>query len=497
MLASTLGTSLLLHSDYGPLLDGILGGHLIVVFEFTGIAISMGVLVFLLRFTSRYERSLDELSEARRQIQEQTARLAQRNVGLEKSSGEQTHELTEKLEELEQSRTAMLSVLEDLTETRDEIEQAKAFDDAILSSLVDGVIVLDVNGIVTRVNQATKDIAGLGATDPIGKKSSDAFHLVDAEGKDIPVARRQSTRILEAGAAAKPIRENNMQLKRPDGRLVPLDIEASPIITGGRLTAIVILIRDVTEQRRIDRSKSEFVSLASHQLRTPLTAIAWYTELLLDDPNGHYTPEEREYLNEVHQSNRRMIDLVDSLLNVSRIEMGSIRVEPEPLDLEQFVHAEISGLAPLVRARNITVQTDLTPGLPSYSADPKLMAIIMQNLLTNAVKYTPPNGTITVGLHINDGNYIFSVSDTGIGIPPEVRQHVFDKLYRADNARIMVPEGSGLGLYLVKSIVEQVGGSITFTSEVGRGSTFTVSLPREGMKARASEQSVISNTVNG
>jgi signal transduction histidine kinase len=172
--------------------------------------------------------------------------------------------------------------------------------------------------------------------------------------------------------------------------------------------------------------------------------------------------------------------------------MGTISIQPIAMDLPAFIRDIISIFGPIIATKQITVHTEFAPDVAVYAADQKVMDIVMQNLISNAIKYTPDNGMVTVRLKRDATAVVISVSDTGIGIPREAQGRVFAKLFRADNAQIAEADGSGLGLYLVKSILEQVGGGISFTSEIGVGSTFIVRLPAAGMKARAGVRAVVS-----
>jgi two-component system phosphate regulon sensor histidine kinase PhoR len=163
--------------------------------------------------------------------------------------------------------------------------------------------------------------------------------------------------------------------------------------------------------------------------------------------------------------------------------MGSLAVQSEPVELSEFVEKELTAFAPGVAEKNITFRTDFVEGAPPYSADVKLLSIIIQNIVSNAVRYSKPNGTISVSLaYHNNQQYSLTVSDDGIGIPNDAKGSVFKKMFRADNARTSQAEGSGLGLYLVKLILDQIGGSIEFSSVEGSGASFTVHFPIGGMK---------------
>jgi len=234
-----------------------------------------------------------------------------------------------------------------------------------------------------------------------------------------------------------------------------------------------------TKLKQIDIAKTEFVSLASHQLRTPLTSISWYTEMLLAGDAGKLTANQSKYLREIYAGNRRMVELVNALLNVSRLELGTLVFEVRPTDVAAIAKSAVEEQQPQVEGKKLRFSADYEDGLPLVSTDAKLFRMVVQNLLSNAIKYTPEGGgvTFTLGLNTTREVLLITVTDTGYGIPKNQQDKIFTKLFRADNARVKEVEGTGLGLYIVKSIVEHSGGKVWFESEVGKGSRFFVAIP--------------------
>jgi len=246
----------------------------------------------------------------------------------------------------------------------------------------------------------------------------------------------------------------------------------------------VATFRDMTKEREIDRAKTEFVSLASHQLRTPLSTINWYAEMLLAGDAGELNDEQRTYLDEVYQGNQRMVDLINSLLNVSRLELGTFSVDPEDTDVVALAQSVLNEQAPQVKERDIQLSATLDPSTPHLYADPKLLRMVLQNLISNAIKYTPIGGSVSVKVEPSGDAISMRVADTGLGIPKEDQGRIFSKLFRATNARESDTDGTGLGLYIVRSVVEHSDGTIRFESEEGKGTVFYVELPLRGMTKR-------------
>jgi signal transduction histidine kinase len=204
---------------------------------------------------------------------------------------------------------------------------------------------------------------------------------------------------------------------------------------------------------------------------------------LLKDFEPSRSAEESEIIDGISREVKQMASLIESTLSVSRIELGTLIIEPKPIDIMAFAKERLEVLMLVARKKNLTLRGTYTPESLIVPMDPMLLQIIFQNLLSNAIKYTPSGGTITLALERQSSRILIRVIDSGQGIPHEHQQYIFSKLYRAPNARKSAEQGSGFGLYIVKSIINEVGGKIWFESEEGQGTTFFVSFPLSGMKA--------------
>ena len=257
--------------------------------------------------------------------------------------------------------------------------------------------------------------------------------------------------------------------------------------TSGRAVRYIGVMQDVTKEKEIDRMKSEFISLASHQLRTPLSAMKWFSEMLLAGDAGKLSAEQKEFIQNIYDSNERMVALVNALLNITRIESGRLIVEPVPTDLRGLLEEVLTEIQPKIDERKMKVFLKIDKDLPKINIDPKLISEVFANLLTNAIKYTDMEGKISVSIGKNGNSIVCEVSDNGMGVPVSQKSRIFSKFFRADNALKVEGEGTGLGLYLVKTIVESSGGKIRFESEEGKGSSFFFSLPLTGSRAHKGE----------
>jgi signal transduction histidine kinase len=232
----------------------------------------------------------------------------------------------------------------------------------------------------------------------------------------------------------------------------------------------------LAKTKELDRAKTEFVGLASHQLRTPLTAVSWYTEMLLKKDFGELNEKQADYLGEIYAGNQRMIDLVDDLLNTSRIDMGTLKVKPELVNLVEAMESVLSEFSPQISQKDISIEKKFSRNLPLVKIDPEHLGIVFQNILSNAVKYTSSKGKIVVEMRRQNSHILVKIADNGWGIPESQQKRIFTKLFRADNVRKKDMEGTGLGLYIARAIVKKSGGKIWFESKENKGTTFYIIL---------------------
>ncbi len=373
----------------------------------------------------------------------------------------------------------------ELESIKESIEAEKIKLSIILSSMGECLIAVSDEGKIILINQIAQTTLGVAEADAIGKNIEEILKLMKEKvlipKNDYPVYKAMKEKEI-----ARLYSHDNVYLQdKISGKVFPIILSAistlNEVSTGG--VAAIIVFHDISVEKAIDEAKTEFVSLAAHQLRMPLTAIRWYAELLTMEDAGSLNTDQKSYISEIYQSNSRMINLVNQLLSVSRIRLGTFKIDPKPMDLDKIVESVIAELKPEIVKKNMHVVKDYGADLEMTSVDPDLLHVILQNLISNAIKYTPEKGTVTISISTNM-EFTISVSDTGYGIPKHDSDKIFTQLYRAENIKGRDVEGTGLGLYMVKTIVDQVGGVISFNSEENKGTTFRITFPKSGMRAR-------------
>ncbi len=356
---------------------------------------------------------------------------------------------------------------------RKELVTEKAWTEVLFDSIGDPVIVTDKNGNIIKINQAAIDLWGYSENELRKKDYLSVIRAYDMQGNHLDAQARPIMRVLIEGEVII----DRLQYSKKNGTLFPALVTASPVLLSNKLVGTIAVVRDITQEQAIDRAKTEFVSLASHQLRTPLTAMRWYIELLLKGTMGSLTPEQRAGLEEILVSNLNMIELVSALLSVARIEIGTLTATPAMSNIVELARSVVAELKPEITDKHLNLKEEYDPSIPLMLLDPDLTRIIFQNLLTNAVKYTPAGGNVSLKIQHKDHFINIEISDDGYGVPKRQQRQLFTKLFRADNVRQKDTNGTGLGLYIVKSIVENSKGKIWFESEEDRGTTFYVRLP--------------------
>ena len=360
--------------------------------------------------------------------------------------------------ELNAITTRLRDRLDELTEERDRAGQ-------IVDALDDGVLLLDGAGRLLVANPAARSWFGLS----------------DALRPGLPAKRvlgvPQVTALAEQAAATRAPVAGSCTLVFPEPRT--LAMRAFPLADRGPTGRIVVTVTDITQRHRLEVLRRDFVANASHELKTPVAAVRALAETLLtalpDDPEAG-----RRFAERIGREAERLEVLARDLLDLSRVERGTLDVEP--VDLVGLAKEVADGYTDLAEERRVRLHTELQPQL-SLRGDRAQLGLLVSNLLDNALRHTPAKGTVRVRLEATEGRAVIQVADTGEGIPAGELSRVFERFYRVDKARARQTGGTGLGLAIVRHVAEAHGGTVRVDSELGRGSSFTVSLPLAGPSA--------------
>jgi PAS domain S-box-containing protein len=353
------------------------------------------------------------------------------------------------------------------------------FIDAVFSSIGEGAIATDEFGRIVRINYSALQLLGFNEQEVIGKWYPSVVVAIHENGSKVNLMDRSITKAFISG---NPVIETTYYLTKKGDRL-PVTITVSPVVISGRPIGAINLFRDITQEYEIDRMKSEFISLASHQLRTPLSAIKTYSHMLLEGFMGKLNKDQNQALESIVDASDRMVQLTDTLLNITRIESGSITISKSKVNLravaEKVIHEQLLD----AQSKNIVISIE-SPDKPAIvNTDKFIVKEILTNIISNAIKYTPEKGKIILAIKPKKDEILCSVSDNGIGIPKAHQDQIFNKFYRAPNVLGRDTTGTGLGLYLIKSLAERLDIPISFESTENKGTTFYFSLPAEPPKS--------------
>ncbi len=356
----------------------------------------------------------------------------------------------------------------------------------IITSMGEGVLVIDHDFKIVLVNPVAQKILNVFSSDLLGRDLRET--LLIFKGKEDPASpERPITSAIQSGEVVDIELTDNFYCLSVSGRLFPIAISIAPFWSD-RIAGAVMIFRDISEEQKLEEARNSFISLASHQLRAPLTSIRWFMEMLLAGDVGKLTQAQEEYANHAYEGAGHMVKLIRKLLQIARVEAGRLTVEPTPTDLKHLTEDVLAELGSSLETKNQTVEIKTEPQAPPLvSLDPTIAWEVIENLLSNANHYSHPDDNILVRIVYGEKFVEYSVQDHGIGVPAADQGRIFEKFFRAKNAIKMVPEGTGLGLPLVKILVAIWGGKVWFESTEGKGSTFFFTIPAEGMKARTGE----------
>lgn len=419
-------------------------------------------------------RQHDEIGELAAVFNAMLDSLQNQQSRMQNIINQKTKELELKVLNLEETKKAMLNVMEDLEQTRIILQVEKAKDEAMLASIGEGLIAVDGKRKILLVNNAAQEMLQWKADEVIGQELT-SLPLADMDGNILPADKRPTIKALTKNEQV----QGNYIFIRKDKTSLPISITVTPIILKGRTIGAIDTFHDITREREVDKAKSEFVSIASHQLRTPLGIIKWYLEVLEEDSHYKKLPKTTQgYITEIYKNNERVLSLMRELLSVSRIDQGQIKNVPKPVDLIQIVNRIVERMQVLATKKKVALSLNIPDQkIPTINIDIIRFQEVIENLIVNAIEYTKASGSVRVNIEKQGNTLIIMIKDTGIGISTKDQKRLFTRFFRSEKAIGFNPEGSGLGLYVAKAYVEAWGGKISTTSVEGKGTTFTISLP--------------------
>ena len=375
---------------------------------------------------------------------------------------------------LQDTYERMEEIISDRTE---ELRQQYEKDRAILESIQHGIITVGKTGVVIGANSAAAKMLGQEITSMIGEEATDILSFYkgreDMNGDNNPIKKTMNSKsVLRYDSNA------HMNIEKTDNKYLPVRLVVAPLLDNGKILGAVAVFQDVTDERRVDYMKSEFITLASHQLRTPLSTFQWYLELL-EGEESKFNEEQRESISEMKKSGKRMSNLIDTLLHAAQLEGGSISPKIKSVNLTELLEDMAGEFKSLAKDAGCACEVDIPEKDIEIQTDPILLHVIVQNLFSNAIKYSPNKTPVSMIAKVSSSEVKITIKDSGMGIPEQDQPRIFERLFRASNVREMDTTGNGLGLFISSLIAEDMGGKITFSSKENKGSEFVVRLSLE------------------
>lgn len=381
---------------------------------------------------------------------------------------------------------------EDDTWLSKRLEAEKSQSDIILNAIEDGVVVIDEKRTIRLFNPAAARLTGWPQEEATDITYANVLHLTDEKNVEYTAANNPFERVFVEG---KTIRDNKAQLITRSNKSLSIMLSVSPLFDHNqKVSGVAGVFRDVSEERQEERQRAEFISTASHEMRTPVAAIEGYLALAMNDKISHIDTAAQGYLQKAHEATEHLGKLFQDLLTSARAEDGRLSNHPVVVEMSKFLEDLTEDLRFTAEKKSLGIEyvvgttgaavDQTTEGSarvvqPLYhvQVDPERLREVITNLFDNAVKYTD-KGKISLGL-TGDANVVqLYIRDTGVGISPEDTPHLFEKFYRVDNSATRSTNGTGLGLFISRKIVELYNGKIWVESQSGQGSTFFINLPR-------------------
>lgn len=357
------------------------------------------------------------------------------------------------------------------------------YKDSILNSSADGITILGLDGEIRLFNKGAEEITGYTAEEAIGKGCCDIFCHRDRDFNKLCESEFCANCVIKDSKA--PISGKELFIQHKDGHFVPILLSATPLYNDqGEIGEILQIFKDVTELRntltqleQASRSKTEFLATMSHELRTPLNAVLGFAELLETETFGPLNERQKRYTSNILTAGRHLLSLINDILDITKVESGRLEWEYGSLDVAQVFGSSVNLLREKAVQNQLKLSLEIEPGFSKFTGDERKIKQILYNLINNAIKFTPAGGQVGVQVAQDGENMLITVWDTGIGIPEDKREAIFEPFYQVDNYLTRSQQGSGLGLALVRRMVELAGGRIWLEDEEGKSTVFKVLLP--------------------
>ena len=387
---------------------------------------------------------------------------------------------------LEDAKVAARNVLEDLQVEKKSLAYAKAKDEALLASIGDGVVATNQAGKIVLMNKAAGRMLGWSAKQVTGRLFVEVWQVLDEKGNLVPEAKRPVTLALTGKITTTTTTTTTGSgyfYTRKDGTKFPVALTVTPVLVGNKIIGAIDVFRDITREKEIEKLRLDFLSLASHQLRTPLSGTKWLIETIQRGIIGELNPKQKEYINSIYQINERMIRLVSDMLDVLMLESGVTAIKKQEVSVSKIFEELLLMMEPASRDKGIML-CNLLKNHKSFflETDLQILRSILECFVSNAINYSQSGQKVFLDAKEESDLVVFSVKDSGIGIPKEEQKSIFERFYRASNAKALRPTGTGLGLNIAKMLAEKINAKVSFESQKNKGSIFYLCIPKRSSR---------------
>lgn len=389
-----------------------------------------------------------------------------------------THKLELKPSREDSEVSSVILGLNELRKIEEILKYKNITSEAMTSHLSEGVIFLNKEQKVMRINKAAIEMLGLKSSKEILSRHHDGF--ITLQDKLGNVVTEDKNPILQTFKKKREVIlriTDNYYCVKKSGNPFPVVVNTRPIRMGNKFMGIVLILHDAVKEQKINEIKSDFVSIASHQLRTPITVSKLHTDMLLQGEYGRLTSAQRKAIEEIDFYNQKMRDILTDFLTVSKLEMNDVNPRFTTTSIAMVLNDVLRELTPEIKLRKLKCKKIFDPRVKDVLNDPSLLRIVCHNIISNAIKYTNNGGKLFVSTEKHEKSVLVTVRDTGYGIPENEKPYIFTKLYRTSTAKKLHHNGTGLGLYIAKSIADRCGINMWFDSIIEKGTTFYLDIP--------------------